>query len=158
MDSATKIPAGAPGVANGNELDAPSIANANGKGKLRLITRSHLDGRTRARKQFDAIAAGIAQDLGGEERLSTVQKHLVEAFAGCALAVNAINAKMIRDEEVDVIEQAQAVSTLVRIAARIPNVRLPREVQELHGPNGLLAELAKQPIDAMPIDDQEATS
>ena len=145
-------------MANGNELDAPSIANANGKGKLKLITRSHLDGRTRARKQFDAIAAGIAKDMGGEERLSTVQKHLVEAFAGCALAVNAINAKMIRDEEVDVLEQAQAVSTLVRIAARIPNSRVPREVQELHGPNGLLAQLAKQPIDAMPIDDQEATS
>ena len=153
MDTMSEVPASSSGMANGNELDAPSIANANGKGKLKLITRSHLDGRTRARKQFDAIAAGIAKDMGGEERLSTVQKHLVEAFAGCALAVNAINAKMIRDEEVDVLEQAQAVSTLVRIAARIPNSRVPREVQELHGPNGLLAQLAKQPIDAMPIDD-----
>jgi hypothetical protein len=38
---------------------------------------------------------------------------------------------MIRDEEVDVLEQAQAVSTLVRIAARIPNGRVPREAQSV---------------------------
>ena len=46
------------------------VASVPEKGKMRLLTREHLDGRTRARKQFDAIAAGIAKDLGGEDQLS----------------------------------------------------------------------------------------
>jgi hypothetical protein len=68
--------------------DAPMIASGNGQGKTRLLTRDNLDKRTKASKQFDAIAEGIAQDLGGEDRLSTVQRHLVEAFAGAAVHVH----------------------------------------------------------------------
>ena len=36
--------------------------------KLQLLTRAELDGRTTAAKQFDAIARGIAVDLGGENQ------------------------------------------------------------------------------------------
>src|SRR3974377_2383352 len=62
--------------------------------RLKLLTRAELNGRTTAAKQFDAIAAGIAVDLGGEDHLSTVQKHLVEAFAGIALHVGDCNARL----------------------------------------------------------------
>jgi hypothetical protein len=51
----------------------PSIVGGNGRGKVRLLTREDLDGRTKARRQFDAIAEGIAADLGGSDQLSTVQ-------------------------------------------------------------------------------------
>ena len=43
------------------------------------------DEATKAAARFDAIALGVARDLGGEDQLSTVQKQLVEAFAGIAL-------------------------------------------------------------------------
>lgn len=89
------------------------------RGKERLLTRSNLDGRTRSRKMFDAIASGICADLGGESRLSTVQKHLVEAFAGAAIHVNDLNARLLLGQEVDILAHSQAISIMVRIAARI---------------------------------------
>ncbi len=102
-----------------------------GPGKTRLITRDHLDGRTRARRQFDAIASGIAQDLGGEGQLSTVQKHLVEAFAGAAINVNDLNARLLMGEKIDIVDHSQAISTMVRIAARIGVHRIAKTVPDL---------------------------
>jgi hypothetical protein len=99
----------------------------NGRGKIRLLTRQSLDGRTKARKQFDAIAQGIASDLG-EKDLSTVQRHLIEAFAGCAIVLQAINARILLGEPVDIADQSSAASTLVRLAARIGVDRVPRDI------------------------------
>jgi hypothetical protein len=96
--------------------------------KERLLTRAQVDGRTKARRKFDAIVAGIASDLGGEDRLSTVARHLVEAFAGAALHVGDLNARLLLGEKIDVTEHAQVISTLVRIATRIGIHRLARDV------------------------------
>jgi hypothetical protein len=104
------------------------ISAGNGRGKIRLVARENLDRRTSASKQFDAIAKNIATDLGGEDRLSTVQKHLVECFAGCAIAVSDINARLLSGGEVDLLELAQMTSTLVRVATRIGVKRIPREI------------------------------
>ena len=57
--------------------DAVMMPTGNGRGKVRLLTRQSLDGRTKARKRFDAVVEGIASDLGGEAHLTTVQRHLV---------------------------------------------------------------------------------
>jgi hypothetical protein len=108
--------------------DSAVIRRGNGKGKVRLLTRQALDGRTRARKQFDAIASGIAKDLGGEAQLSTIQKRLLEAFAGIAVQVHDLNARLLLGEKVDISQQCQAVTTLVRIAARLPIAWVPRDV------------------------------
>lgn len=108
--------------------------NGNSKadsGKLHLLTRGQLDGRTKARRLFDSIADGIAADLGGEDRLSTIEKHLVEAFAGVAVHVNAANARLLLGHPVDLGEIAQACSTLVRIATRLGTKRVAKEVPSL---------------------------
>jgi hypothetical protein len=97
-------------------------------GKFRLINREIIDGRTKARRRFDAIASSIAADLGGEDRLSTIEKHLVEAFSGVALAVNDINARLMLGEEFDVVDLSQAVSTMVRVASRIGIRRVVRDI------------------------------
>jgi hypothetical protein len=125
-------------------VDAPSIASGNSVGKTRLMTRGNLDGRTRARKQFGAVVRGIAVDLGGDDRLSTVQKHLVEAFAGAAVHVHDLNARLLLGEPVDIVAHAQAVSTLVRVAARIGVHRIAREV----GPT--LADIIKEDWERQP--------
>jgi hypothetical protein len=109
----------------GNTL---SMSSGNGRGKIRLLTRDVLDGRTQACRQFDTIARGIAQDLGGEGELSTVQKHLVEAFAGVALQVNDCNARLLLGERVDIVEHSQACATLVRIASRLGIKRVARDI------------------------------
>ena len=87
--------------------------------KQPILSRDELDGRTKAAQRFDAIAEGIAADLGGEDHLSTVQKHLVEAFAGAALRVQDFNTRLLIGSDVDVLAHCQAISTMVRIAARI---------------------------------------
>ena len=110
------------------ETEGPAIRAGNGKGKVRLLTRKHIDGRTTARKQFDAIVRDIVADLGGQEHLSTVQLHLVEAFAGSALTVQHMNARMLLGSSVDLLEHSSAISTLVRLAARIGVGRVPRDV------------------------------
>jgi len=99
--------------------------------KVLLLSRDALDGRTRARKQFDAIAAGIARDLGGADRLTVVQLHLVEAFAGAAVHVHDLNARLLLGQEVDVCAHSQAISTMVRIASRIGTKRVARDVTSL---------------------------
>jgi len=111
--------------------DGPIIPTGNGRGKVRLLTRRSLDGRTRARKQFDAVVEGIASDLGGEARLTTVQRHLVEAFAGCAVVVQDINARLLLGQPIDISEAAQAVSSLVRLAQRIGVGRCMLDVTDL---------------------------
>jgi hypothetical protein len=107
------------------------LAKGNGRGKVRLLTKENLDGRTKARKRFDATVEGIASDLGGEDRLTMVQKHLVEAFAGCAVVVHDINARLLLGQRIDIGEAAQAVSSLVRLAQRIGVGRHIRDVTDL---------------------------
>ena len=96
--------------------------------KPQLLTRASLDGRTNAAKAFDAIAGAIAADLGGESALSTVQKHLVEAFAGVAITVCDMNARKALGQEVDVLKQSQAISTMVRVASRLGIHRVAKPV------------------------------
>jgi hypothetical protein len=110
-------------ILDADQLPPPS-SNGRRIGKLRVLDRKNLDGRTKAAHRFDAIASGIASDLGGEDRLSTVQKHLVEAFAGVALHVGDFNMRLLLGQQVDIVEHSQAISTLVRIASRIGINRL----------------------------------
>jgi hypothetical protein len=97
------------------------------------LTRANLDSRTRAAKRFDAIAQGIVRDIvgGDESRLSTIQKHLIEAFAGAALHVQDLNARLLLGAQVDLAEHSQIVSTMVRVASRLPNGRIARDVPTL---------------------------
>jgi hypothetical protein len=104
------------------------ISPGNGRGKIALLTRENLDGRTKARRMFDAIAFGVAEDLGGDEHLSTIQKHLVEAFAGAAIVVHDINARLMLGEKIDVLEHSQIVSVMIRIAARLGMKRVARDI------------------------------
>jgi len=96
--------------------------------KARLLTRTSLDGRTRARKLFDSIVAGIESDLGGAGHLSTVEVALVEAFAGATIHVHDLNARLLLGQKIDLSEHAAAISSLVRIASRIGTRRRPRDV------------------------------
>jgi hypothetical protein len=96
--------------------------------KIQLLSRSHLDGRSNACKEFDRIVSGIESDLGGKDRLSTVQAALVEAFAGAAVHVNNLNVRLLTGETVDLTEHSAAIGAMVRVASRIGLSRAPRDV------------------------------
>jgi hypothetical protein len=91
-----------------------------GAGKLRLLTRDDLDHRTRAARLFDGIETGIASDLGGAETMTTVETHLAAAFAGAAVHIHHINARLLAGAAIDLNEHALAISALVRVASRLP--------------------------------------
>jgi hypothetical protein len=115
-----------------------------------LLTRDALDGRTRARKQFDAIASGIAQDLGGEDRLSTIQQNLIEAFAGMAVSMHDLNARVLLGQKVEVAELAQVCNGLTRIASRLGLERVAKDIT----PPSLQDYLqCRRPADVGPADD-----
>ena len=111
--------------------DAAGLPGTNPRktsGKLRLLTRADLDGRTRARRLFDSIEAGIVSDLGGASHMSTIEGNLAAAFAGAAVNVHHVNARLLAGEEIDLGEHATIISSLVRIAARLPRGRRAKNV------------------------------
>jgi hypothetical protein len=112
----------------GADLPAPRPKRKHRRVKPQLLTRAELDGRSGAAKTFDAIARGIAADLGGEAQLSTVQKHLVEAFAGCAIHVNDLNVKLLTGQPVDILVHSYVISTLCRVASRIGLHRVAKDI------------------------------
>jgi hypothetical protein len=93
-----------------------------------LLTRDQLYLRTNAAKLFDQIVAGVIADLGGEGNITTVQRYLIEAFAGQAISVDDFNARKLMGQEIDVLKQCHVVSTMVRTIAYIGTGRVSRDV------------------------------
>jgi hypothetical protein len=88
-----------------------------------LPSRKALDLRLAANKQFNQIVTRITAELGGD--ISTVQRHLIEAFAGTAVIADAINVHTLLGQPIDddLIEaltaSSTAASTLVSLSQRI---------------------------------------
>jgi|SRR2546430_1497537 hypothetical protein len=93
-----------------------------------LLTRDQLDGRTNAAKVFDRLVVDIEADLGGADQLSTIERALVEGFAGACVTLHHLNTKLALGEEIDLGQHAQAVSAMVRIASRLGLQRRARDV------------------------------
>jgi hypothetical protein len=93
-----------------------------------LLTRASLDRRTNAYRAFDSIARSIANDLGGEDQLTAIQRHLIEGFAGVAVTVQDLNARKAMGEAIDVAKLSVAVSSMVRIATRLGVNRVAKEI------------------------------
>ena len=87
-----------------------------------------IDSRCGPAKAFDRIVAGIQNDLGGRDQLSTVESALIEAFAGATVHVNQLNALLLLGEAIDLADHAAAISAMVRVAARIGLRRRPRDI------------------------------
>ena len=96
--------------------------------KVRLISREDLDGRTSAAKKFDTLVAGMEGELGGADQLTTIERALIHAFAGAAVHIEHLNVRLLLGQPIDLAEHAQAISSLVRIAARLGTKRRARDV------------------------------
>jgi hypothetical protein len=136
--------------------EKPAVRKHRATRKLQFLTRESLDGRTRARKIFDAITRGVTSDLPPDQ-LSTIQQHLIQAFAGAAVRVHDINARLLKGEEPDILAHSQAISSLVRVASRLPIGRVPRDVLDLKAHlAGRTAEKAAAEHEAMDDIDADA--
>jgi hypothetical protein len=96
--------------------------------KPQLLTRSAIDGRSNAAKLFDGLVSAIAADLGGRDQLSAIELALVEAFAGAAVTLDNLNSRLLLGQQINLSEQAQAVSALVRVASRLGLSRRAKDV------------------------------
>jgi len=94
----------------------------------KLLNIKGLDRRTAARKAFAALVAEIEHDLGGREQLSAIEKSLIQAYAGSAILLDDLNARVVLGQEIDVGTHAQMTSALVRIASRLGLQRRQRDV------------------------------
>ncbi len=130
--------------------------NGRKRGKIKLLSRDNLDHRCLSSKRFDSIAAGIAADLGGEDRLSTVQRGLIEVYAGVSVRANDLIARQMLGQEIDGTELNQYASTMVRVASRLGIHRVARQVPSLAE---YIASLKTQPVDVdevqTPVDADE---
>jgi hypothetical protein len=106
----------------------PGSGKPNGHRKLPQITRDTLDHRTRIAREFSSIVEGISNDLGGADRLSTIQRSLIEAFAGVCCVLTDLNARALRGEPYDLLEGATCASTLVRISNKLGVKRQARDI------------------------------
>jgi hypothetical protein len=117
-----------PQLASGCRFDTPVKRRNKGRIRPQLLTRDQLDGRTSAAKLFDRLVGDIEQDLGGRDQLSTIERVLIEGFAGAALTLHHLNTKLALGKEIDLSQHAQAVSAMVRVASRLGVSRRAKDV------------------------------
>jgi hypothetical protein len=93
-----------------------------------------LDQRTNAAKQFAQIARNIENDLGGADRLSTIEANLIQAFAGASVALQALNVRLVRDGEqgLDLGLLGLLAGALCRLSSRLGTERRPKPVEDLY--------------------------
>jgi hypothetical protein len=96
--------------------------------KPQLLTRDMLDSRRGAVQVFDAHARAIQNDLGGRDRLSTIEVDLIEAFVGASLTMSNMNCKIMLGEEVDMGLHALVAGAMVRLASRLGLSRRARDI------------------------------
>jgi hypothetical protein len=113
---------------SGSRFDAPAKRRNKGRIRPQLLTRAELDGRTTAAKVFDRLVADIEADLGGRDQLSTIERALVEAFAGAAVTLHHLNTKLALGEQIELSDHASAVSAMVRVATRLGVSRRAKDV------------------------------
>jgi hypothetical protein len=135
-----------PAAENGTVMDAihhtlglqPAKLSKRGSrtraGRLRVIDRQALDGRTAVAKIYDQLVSAIHNDLGGKDQLSTIELALTEGFAGASIVLGDINARILTGAVIDaatVAMHAQAISAMVRIARRLGTGRRAKPVPSL---------------------------
>jgi hypothetical protein len=85
--------------------------------KPKFAPMSRVDSRLGAAKKFDAIVSGIVAELGGN--LTIMQMGFVEAFAGCRISLDDLNARRLLGQPVDLAEYSTIASTMVSLSQRI---------------------------------------
>jgi hypothetical protein len=101
------------------------------KPKRRFLTRDDIDFRTRAGQAFLQLIDDLSADLNGGpdgENLSTVERVLIEAFAGSAIALNNLNIQLLRAGDsvkpAVLAAHAGAVNSMSKLAARLGTRRV----------------------------------
>jgi hypothetical protein len=87
-----------------------------------------LDGRSAPARRYRDIAVAIATDLGGYDSLTEAQLQLVRSAAGLTVLREALDAKALNGERIDVGEYCRISNSLRRLLSTIGLDRTSRDV------------------------------
>lgn len=125
-----------PGSIEGAKTASNSVGKATGKlsSSTGLVTRSatarskisngtailpNVDGRSRLARRYYDIAAALATDQGGIDRMSEARQQLCRRLAGASALAEQIEADMALGKPIDITTYATVVSTAVRVTQRL---------------------------------------
>jgi hypothetical protein len=114
-DEAAKAAEHAPKGRLGTQADLYQRPNS----KVRLVTMEDLDRRTKAAQIALETKSAIMADLGGEDRLSTLERIMVENAAMSAAVLRDAHVRWIKGDPVPVSELATLENTFNRTAAAL---------------------------------------
>lgn len=111
--------------------DTAAMSNGmppNPAGKVRLLTLEDLDGRTRAAQRVRETRAAVMDDLGGEDRLSTLERLAADNVALVAAMIADTGARWLQGEQIDPSAIATLQNTFNRTAQILGWQRRARDV------------------------------
>jgi hypothetical protein len=96
-----------------------------------------IDGRSTIARRYRDVAIALADDLGGQDKLSEPTKVLIRAAAALTIQVESLNAKIVAGEDVDLEQLTRLTNvlgrTLHRLVIRKPADRPKRLADLLNG-------------------------
>jgi hypothetical protein len=117
------------------------------RGKLRLMTLSAIDGRTRSMQRVRSLMAAIEADLGGSDHLTLGQRQLCQRAAVLGALIEDLEARWAAGEVIGVGDYLAAINAQRRVLATLGLQRVARDVTDL---NEYLAGKASHPPEAEP--------
>ena len=97
-------------------------------GKARLMTLSDLDRRTSAYMRTAETLEGILSDLGGADRLTTLERSLAESVAVMGTMLKDFEIRFLKGEQIDVAAYTTLANARRRDATTIGLERRKRDV------------------------------
>ena len=86
------------------------------------------DGRTHIARRYTDLVAAACVDQGGANRMSEARLQLVRRFAGLAVQLETLEARLANGEPINVAEYTQLTSTLVRVVSRLGLERVAKDI------------------------------
>ena len=87
-----------------------------------------IDGRSPTARRYRDVLAALVVDQGGADAMTEARMALCRRFAAAACLAEAMEARLVNGETIDIGEHCLLSSTLVRIANRIGINRIARDV------------------------------
>ena len=87
-----------------------------------------VDGRSLAARRFAEVAAAIASDLGGEDHVTELQRHLIRSVSGMVVLRERLDAKSINGESVNTAQYCRLANSTRRVAATLGLSRVAKDV------------------------------
>lgn len=99
-------------------------------GKVRLLTLSDLDGRTRAAQAARRLHDDLISDMGGEHHVSAGQMELAQRAAVMGALIEDIEARWLRGEKIPLHDYLAATNAQRRVLVTIGLERRARTVTQ----------------------------